>query len=156
MTEAVLLVGGKGTRLRPLTVHTPKPMLPTAGVPFLHHVLSKARAAGVEHVVLATSYRPEVFRDGHRGRLLARAAGRLRHRGRAAGHRRRHPQRRAVLESGPDDPVVILNGDILSGHDLAAQVAAHQASGAEVTLHLTEVDDARAFGCVPTATATAG
>ena len=64
MVEAVLLVGGKGTRLRPLTVNTPKPMLPTAGVPFLHHVLSRARAAGVDHVVLATSYRPEVFRDG--------------------------------------------------------------------------------------------
>ena len=62
--EAVLLVGGKGTRLRPLTVGTPKPMLPTAGVPFLHHVLAKARAAGVEHVVLATSYRPEVFQEG--------------------------------------------------------------------------------------------
>ena len=55
-----------------------------------------------------------------------------------------------LLESGPDDPVVILNGDILSGHDLARQVAAHRASGAEVSLHLTEVEDARAFGCVPT------
>ena len=62
--EAVVLVGGKGTRLRPLTLSAPKPMLPTAGVPFLHHVLAKARAAGVEHVVLATSYRPEVFEAG--------------------------------------------------------------------------------------------
>ena len=94
MTEAVLLVGGKGTRLRPLTVNTPKPMLPTAGVPFLHHVLSKARAAGIDHVVLATSYRPEVFRDGIGDGVGARAAGRLRHRGRADGDRRRHPQRR--------------------------------------------------------------
>ena len=58
MTEAVLLVGGKGTRLRPLTVHTPKPMLPTAGVPFLHHLLSQAarrrrRPRGARHVVPA-------------------------------------------------------------------------------------------------------
>src|SRR5215475_6320041 len=61
MTEAILLVGGKGTRLRPLTVNTPKPMLPCAGVPFLTHMLARARAAGIDHVVLATSYRPEVF-----------------------------------------------------------------------------------------------
>ena len=61
VTEAILLVGGKGTRLRPLTVHTPKPMVPAAGVPFLTHQLARARAAGVEHIVLATSYLAEVF-----------------------------------------------------------------------------------------------
>ena len=63
-TEAVVLVGGRGTRLRPLTIDTPKPMLPTAGVPFLLHLLARLRGAGVEHVVLATSYRPEVFARG--------------------------------------------------------------------------------------------
>ncbi|MDQ1464977.1 MAG: mannose-phosphate guanylyltransferase, partial [Actinomycetota bacterium] len=56
-----MLVGGKGTRLRPLTLTAPKPMLPTAGVPFLTHQLAQARAAGVDHVVLATSYRAETF-----------------------------------------------------------------------------------------------
>jgi len=150
VTEAVLLVGGKGTRLRPLTVRTPKPMLPTAGVPFLLHVLARAAAAGVDHVVLATSYRPEVFRDGiGDGTALGLrvdyvteevplgTGGAIRH---VAG----------LLESGPDDPVVILNGDVLSGHDLAAQVKAHVAADADVTLHLTEVEDPRAFGCVPT------
>ena len=64
MTEAVVLVGGRGTRLRPLTIDTPKPMLPTAGVPFLLHLLARIRDAGVDHVVLATSYRPEVFARG--------------------------------------------------------------------------------------------
>ena len=54
--EAVVLVGGKGTRLRPLTLSAPKPMLPTAGVPFLAHLLSRIRAAGVRRVVLGTSY----------------------------------------------------------------------------------------------------
>lgn len=150
MTEAVLLVGGKGTRLRPLTVRTPKPMLPTAGVPFLHHVLARAAAAGVDHVVLATSYRPEVFRDGiGDGSALGLrvdyvteevplgTGGAIRH---VAG----------LLEGGPDEPVVVLNGDVLSGHDLAAQVKAHVAADADVTLHLTEVEDPRAFGCVPT------
>jgi mannose-1-phosphate guanylyltransferase len=150
MTEAVLLVGGKGTRLRPLTVHTPKPMLPTAGVPFLHHVLSRAREAGIEHVVLATSYRPEVFKDGiGDGSSLGLRVDYVTEdvpMGTGGGIRNVAP----LLESGPDDPVVILNGDVLSGHDLAAQVAAHRSSGAEVTLHLCEVSDPRAFGCVPT------
>ena len=53
--EAVVLVGGKGTRLRPLTLSAAKPMLPTAGVPFLAHLLSRIRAAGVRRVVLGTS-----------------------------------------------------------------------------------------------------
>lgn len=155
MTEAVLLVGGKGTRLRPLTVNTPKPMLPAAGVPFLMHVLARAAAAGVGHVVLATSYRPEVFRDGiGDGSGLDFDGHRLRidyvtedvPLGTAGGIRNVAD----LLESDPDDPVVILNGDVLSGHDLAAQVRAHVDADADATLHLTEVEDPRAFGCVPT------
>ena len=60
-TDAVILVGGLGTRLRPLTLSAPKPMLPTAGVPFLTHLVSRIREAGVTHVVLGTSYRADVF-----------------------------------------------------------------------------------------------
>jgi mannose-1-phosphate guanylyltransferase len=150
VTEAVLLVGGKGTRLRPLTVETPKPMLATAGVPFLHHVLSRARAAGIDHVVLATSYRPEVFEagigDGHELGLRVDYVTETEPLGTGGGIR----NVAGLLESGPDDPVVILNGDVLSGHDLAAQLAAHRSAGADVSLHLTEVEDPRAFGCVPT------
>src|SRR6202790_4260823 len=59
--DAVVLVGGKGTRLRPLTLSAPKPMLPTAGLPFLTHLLSRIAAAGIEHVVLGTSYTAQVF-----------------------------------------------------------------------------------------------
>ena len=55
-TDAVILVGGKGTRLRPLTLSAPKPMLPTAGVPFLVHLLARIREAGIKHVVLGTSF----------------------------------------------------------------------------------------------------
>jgi mannose-1-phosphate guanylyltransferase len=150
MTEAVLLVGGKGTRLRPLTVHTPKPMLPTAGVPFLTHVLARAREAGIEHVVLATSYRPEVFSahfgDGAELGIALDYVTETEPLGTGGGIRNVADR----LHGGPDDPVVILNGDILSGHDIARQVAAHRAAGAQVTLHLTEVEDPRAFGCVPT------
>ena len=59
--EAILLVGGQGTRLRPLTLSAPKPLLPTAGVPFLAHVLARAAAGGVTHVVLATCYKADMF-----------------------------------------------------------------------------------------------
>src|SRR5689334_13692083 len=61
--EAVILVGGLGTRLRPLTLSAPKPMLPTAGVPFLTHQMLRLRDAGVRHIVLGTSYRAEVFEE---------------------------------------------------------------------------------------------
>lgn len=147
--EAVLLVGGKGTRLRPLTINTPKPMLPTAGVPFLHHTLAQLHAAGVEHVVLATAYRPEAFRDGlgDGSALGLRIDHVVEDEPMGTGGAIRNVADR--LESGPDDPVVVLNADVLSGHEITDQVAVHEAAGAEVTLHLTEVEDPRAFGCVP-------
>ena len=58
-----MLVGGKGTRLRPLTLSAPKPLLPTAGVPFLAHQLARSAECGITHVVLATSYRADMFTD---------------------------------------------------------------------------------------------
>jgi len=61
--EAILLVGGQGTRLRPLTIGMPKPLLPTAGVPFLAHQLARAAMSGVTRVVLATAYRAEMFAE---------------------------------------------------------------------------------------------
>jgi len=150
MLEAVLLVGGRGTRLRPLTVGTPKPMLPVAGVPFLHHQIAKLHDAGVDHVVLATSYQPQVFveyfGDGSAFGLRLDCVEETDPLGTGGAIRNVAD----LLVSGPDDPVVILNGDVLSDHDLAGQVGQHRATGADVTLHLVEVDDARAFGCVPT------
>jgi mannose-1-phosphate guanylyltransferase len=149
MTEAVLLVGGKGTRLRPLTVTTPKPLLPTAGVPFVYHQLAKLRAAGVEHVVLATSYRPEDFRTGlGDGSALGMRIDYV-HEDEPRGTGGAIRNVSGLLEGGPDDAVVILNADVLSGHDLVAQLAAHRDAASDVTLHLTEVADPRAFGCVP-------
>ena len=63
MTQAILLVGGQGTRMRPLTLTTPKPLLPVAGVPFLAHQFARLRDAGVTRVVLATSYRADMFTE---------------------------------------------------------------------------------------------
>lgn len=148
--EAIVLVGGQGTRLRPLTVSTPKPMLPVAGVPFLTHQLARLRAAGVDHVVLATSYRPEVFTShfGDGASLGLRIDYMTETEPLGTGGGIRNVASR--LESAAGDPVVVLNGDVLSGHDIAAQVATHRRAEAAVTLHLVRVDDARAFGCVPT------
>ncbi|MER8003598.1 NDP-sugar synthase [Streptomyces sp. NPDC095613] len=150
MTEAILLVGGKGTRLRPLTVHTPKPMVPAAGVPFLTHQLARARAAGVEHIVLATSYLAEVFEpyfgDGSSLGLHLEYVTERDPLG-TGGAIRNVASR---LRSGPDEPVLIFNGDILTGLDIQALVATHTESGADVSLHLTRVPDPRAFGLVPT------
>jgi mannose-1-phosphate guanylyltransferase len=150
MREAILLVGGQGTRLRPLTLGTPKPMLPVAGVPVTVHQIERARDAGVERIVLGTSYRADVFAEklgdgSHLGVEIAYAVedeplgtgGAIRH---AAAH----------LVSEPDDPVMVLNGDVLSGVDYAALVDAHLRADAEVTLHLVRVDDPTAYGLVPT------
>jgi mannose-1-phosphate guanylyltransferase len=148
--EAIILVGGQGTRLRPLTIGTPKPLLRSAGVPFLAHLLAKAAASGITRVVMATAYRAEMFAeilgDGSGFGLEIvyvyedvplDTGGGVRN---AAG----------LLRSGPDDPVVVLNSDILSGHDLRAQLDMHQKADAAVTLQLVEVSDPARFGCVPT------
>ncbi|WTY64528.1 NDP-sugar synthase [Streptomyces sp. NBC_01410] len=150
MTEAILLVGGKGTRLRPLTVNTPKPMVPAAGVPFLTHQLARARAAGVEHIVLATSYLAEVFEPyfGDGSALGLHLEYVTEEEPLGTGGAIRNVASR--LRSGPDEPVLIFNGDILTGLDIEALVATHRSSGADVSLHLTRVEDPRAFGLVPT------
>ena len=149
--EAIMLVGGRGTRLRPLTLSAPKPLLPTAGAPFLAHLLAWAAAGGVTHVVLATCYKAEMFAaafgDGSAFGLSIDyvsedvpldTAGAIRN---AAN---------SLRGTGAADRVVVLNSDILSGHDLSAQIDLHVKADAAVTLHLVEVDDPSRFGAVPT------
>jgi mannose-1-phosphate guanylyltransferase len=148
--EAIMLVGGKGTRLRPLTLSAPKPLLPTAGVPFLAHQLTRAAESGISHVVLATSYQAEMFAeafgDGARFGLSVDYVYESTPLGTGGGIR----NAAGLLRGGPDDPVVVLNGDILSAHDIPAQVDLHCRMSAAVTLHLVEVEDPSRYGCVPT------
>lgn len=143
-------MGGQGTRLRPLTVTTPKPMLPAAGVPFVTHLLARARDAGVTHAILSTSYKAEVFEehfgDGYALGLELEYVWEREPLGTGGGIRNVADR----LRGGPKDPVLIFNGDVLSGLDIGGLLAAHDASGAEVSLYLTRVDDPRAFGLVPT------
>lgn len=148
MAVAILLVGGFGTRLMPLTKNTPKPMLTVAGVPVTEHQLAMAKAAGITEIVLATSYLSEVFipyfGDGSKWGMKIKYAVEKQPLG-TGGAIRNAAQ---LLDS--DESVVILNGDVLSSHNLSEQIRQHEARDADVTLHLTQVEDARAFGCVPT------
>jgi len=145
---AILLVGGFGTRLMPLTRNTPKPMLTVAGIPVTEHQLMMAKAAGIKEIVLATSYLSEVFTpyfgDGSAWGMSIKYAVEKEPLG-TGGAIRNAAQLLHTQES-----VVILNGDVLSSHDLSEQIRQHEAHDADVTLHLTQVEDARAFGCVPT------
>jgi mannose-1-phosphate guanylyltransferase len=145
--DAVILVGGLGTRLRPLTLSAPKPMLPTAGLPFLTHLLSRIADAGVEHVVLGTSYKPGVFEsefgDGSKLGLRIEYVVETEPLGTGGGIANVAPKLR-------HDTTLVFNGDVLSGADLGALLDSHESNNADVTLHLVRVGDPRAFGCVPT------
>jgi mannose-1-phosphate guanylyltransferase len=145
---AILLVGGFGTRLMPLTRNTPKPMLTVAGIPVTEHQLLMAKAAGITKIVLATSYLSDVFTpyfgDGSKWGMSIKYAVEKEPLG-TGGAIANAAQLLDTQES-----IVILNGDVLSSHDLAEQIRQHEAHDADVTLHLTQVEDARAFGCVPT------
>ena len=145
--DAVILVGGKGTRLRPLTLSAPKPMLPTAGIPFLTHLLSRIKAVGITHVVFGTSYQAEVFSDyfGDGSELGLELEYVLEAEPLDTGGGIRN-----VADRLRADDVMVFNGDILSGVDLASVVDTHREHQADVTLHLVKVPDPRRFGCVPT------
>lgn len=148
--QAILLVGGKGTRLRPLTISTPKPMLPVAGVPFTAHQIARARDAGVTRIVLGTSYKPDVFSRyfGDGSDMGVELVYRTEEEPLGTGGGIRFAAE--ALTCGPDEPVLVFNGDVLSGVDLRRLVATHEQTAAAVTLHLTRVPDPRAFGLVPT------
>lgn len=148
MAVAILLVGGFGTRLMPLTRNTPKPMLTVAGIPVTEHQIAMAKAAGITEIVLATSYLSEIFTpyfgDGSQWGIKIKYAVEKEPLGTGGAIRN------AAQLLGTQESIVILNGDVLSSHNLAEQIRQHEAHDADVTLHLTEVEDARAFGCVPT------
>ncbi len=151
MTLGILLVGGMGTRLMPLTRDTPKPMLPIAGLPVTEHQLMAAKRAGITKIVLATSYLSDVFTpyfgDGSQWGLDVRYA--VEESPLGTGGAIKNAAAALNLKAGSDEPIVIVNGDVLSSHNLAKQIQEHVAHNADVTLHLTHVEDARAYGCVP-------
>ncbi|MBV8236828.1 MAG: NDP-sugar synthase [Acidimicrobiia bacterium] len=144
--RAVVLVGGEGTRLRPLTFTTPKQMLPVAEVTIIERVLGHLAAHGVTDAVLSLGYQPDAFLsafpdDRAAGVSLSYAidpepldtAG-------AVGF--------AARSAGIDETFVVVNGDVLTDQDLTALVEFHRARSADATLALTRVDEPSAFGVV--------
>ena len=151
MAVGILLVGGFGTRLSPLTNKTPKPMLPIANLPVTEHQLLVAKAAGITKVVLATAYLAETFTpyfgDGSNWGMELKYA--LESEPLGTGGAIRNAAELIFSKISENEPIVVFNGDVLSRHDLAAQIKLHQSSSAAVTLHLVNVEDARPYGCVP-------
>lgn len=144
--KAVVLVGGEGTRLRPLTETTPKPLIPLVDRPGLDHVLDHLARHGVHEVVLSSPYLEATFhpfiqaREGDPAITWITETEPLGTGG-------------AIVNALPalgDEPFFALNGDILTDLDLTAMREAHEANGAAVSIALHHVEDARAFGLVET------
>ena len=144
--RAVVLVGGFGTRLRPLTNSVPKPMLPVVHVPIIERLVLNLARGGVTEVVLGLGFRPEpfveAFPDGTCGGVVLRYAVEPEPLDTAGAIRF------AADAAGIDETFVVANGDILTDLDVGRLVEFHRARGAEATLHLIPVDDPSAFGVV--------
>jgi NDP-sugar pyrophosphorylase family protein len=142
--QAIVLVGGEGTRLRPLTYGTPKPMVPIANVPFLARTMERLYEAGIRDVILPAGYLPQAiidyFGDGSSLGLRIQyvieevplgTAGALKN-----------------VEHLIDGAFFVLNGDVLTSLDLQAMIAFHKEKKGLGALHLIRVEDPSAFGCV--------
>lgn len=145
--KAVILVGGLGTRLRPLTCNTPKPMIPIVNRPFIEHMLANLRDQGISEVVLAVQYLADRFRDalGDGARLGMKV------------HVVEEPEPRGTagavknVEHLLDGSTFIFNGDVMTDLDLQAMLAFHRERRSKLTIALTPVEDPTSFGLVETA-----
>ena len=146
--RAVVLVGGEGTRLRPLTLTAPKQMLPIVEQAMVERVLGHLASHGIDEAVLSLGYRPDAFSDAYPDGVIA-------------GVRSTYAVEPTPLDTagairfaahfgGIDDTFVVLNGDVLTDFDISDLVSFHRQRGAEGTIGLTPVDDPSSFGVVPT------
>jgi mannose-1-phosphate guanylyltransferase len=146
--QAVVLVGGLGTRLRPLTETIPKQLLPVAGIAMIERVLEQLAFHGVDRAVLSMGYLPDAFvaayPDGKIGGVTVSFAIEPVALGTAGAIRF------AGLAGSIDETFLAVNGDVLSDLDVSALVAEHRARGAEGTIHLTPVEDPSRYGVVVT------
>ena len=146
--RAIILVGGEGTRLRPLTYTTPKQMLPVVEVPMIERVVGHLASHGITDVVLSLGYRPDAFIAGYPDSRCGGAtltyvvepelmdtAGAIRF---------------AATQAGIANTFLVFNGDVLTDLDIGDLVRFHRATGGEGTIALTPVEDPSAFGVVPT------
>ena len=158
--RAIVLVGGEGTRLRPLTWQTPKPLVPVLNRPLIEHLLRHLHRHGVRRVTLATTERGEAVRRalGDGSALGLRLDYACEERPLGSGGAIAHVGRIWRGRGEPaDEPFAVLNGDILTDLDLGAMARAHRARRAEVSIGLVRVDDPSAFGvAVPSGTGAGG
>jgi len=151
--KGVVLVGGEGTRLRPLTFTTPKPLLPIGGMAFLEWQLTWLAQHGVTDVVLSLGYLPDAFIEHFPNGCFTPAGGpevSLQYAVEPSPLGTAGAIRFAADAGGVDDRFVVCNGDVLTTLDLSALESFHAERRAEATIHLTQVDDPSAFGVVPT------
>ncbi len=145
--QALVLAGGEGTRLRPLTLSVPKPVLPLAGQPFLTFMLDWLARHGVDDVLLSCGYRSDaverVLGDRHR-ELRLRYVVEEEPLGTAG------PLRLAADQGVLAERLLVLNGDCLADYDLSSELEQHERTGARVTLALYAVEDTASYGVVPT------
>src|SRR5436305_5642339 len=145
--QALVLAGGEGTRLRPLTLTTPKPVLPLAGRPFLTFMLDWLHRHGVDEAILSLGFLSDAVHDVL-GDIQSGMRLRYVHEEEPLGTA--GPVRLAADEGILDERFLVLNGDVLTDIDLTAEVEQHERTGAAGTLALIAVDDVASYGVVPT------
>lgn len=146
--RAVVLVGGFGTRLRPLTATIPKQMLPIVDRPMIERVLAVLATHGIEDAILSLGYRPDAFIEAYPDDVCAGV--RLHYAVENEPLDTAGAVRFAATEGGVDSTFVVVNGDVLTDFDLTALRDLHRERGAEGTIALTPVDDPSRYGVVPT------
>jgi mannose-1-phosphate guanylyltransferase len=143
--QAVILVGGFGTRMRPLTTTRPKPLIPFANEPLLLHTIRQLASGGVREVILSTGYLPETFDElvplGRKAGVEVVLSSETTPMGTSGAVK--------MIEDRLEERFLVLNGDVLVDVDFAALVAEHREHGASATLALVRVPDPSAFGLVP-------
>ncbi|MDZ7836779.1 MAG: nucleotidyltransferase family protein [Actinomycetota bacterium] len=144
--KAVILVGGKGTRLRPITYLNPKPMLPLVNRPFMHNFIDRLKSHGIKDIIFSTGYLPSVFKNyfGDGSRLGVNIT--------------------YVVEDSPlgtcgavknvekyleKERFMVFNGDILTSLNLTDMIGYHEQKKSDITISLTPVEDPSAYGLVP-------
>ncbi len=146
MIKAFILAGGKGARLRPLTLHTPKPIVPLANIPFLYFQIDHVKRAQITEIILSLSYQPrkieDIFGDGFKYGVTMRYTHEDLPRGTAG-----------ALKGAAnliEDTTVVLNGDVLTDTDLMKVVQFHKQCGAEATIVMARVMSSAGYGLVET------
>jgi len=144
--QALILAGGKGTRLRPLTVYTPKPIVPICNRPFLLYQIDTLRRAGVTDITLSLSYQPEKIEqqlgDGSEFGVKLKYTVEPQPMGTAGAYK--------FAEDLLREPTVVFNGDILTDLDLKAVIRQHKERNAVATIVLAPVENPSAYGLVET------